>query len=127
MALAHARKIGWNVTKLICCDHRYTLQALLRVAANFIMGNRYYFYLKNTAKAITIKVFIIYFGTNSRIVAKFQPDRFRNGDENYADKNSKEITPTKPEPQLSCWLTGPQAASISEHRMLWKNQQQTAL
>ena len=42
-----------------------------------------------------MKVFIISFGTNPHIVAKFQTDRFRTFEENREEKN-KEITPSKP-------------------------------
>ena len=42
-----------------------------------------------------MKAIIISFGTNPRIVAKFQTDRFRTFDEKRAEKN-KEITARKP-------------------------------
>ena len=43
-----------------------------------------------------MKVFIISFMTNPRIVAKFQNDRFRTFDKNRAGKKNKEITLSKP-------------------------------
>ena len=43
-----------------------------------------------------MKFFIISFGTNPRIVAKFLTDRFRNGDENHAEKKIEEIMASKP-------------------------------
>jgi hypothetical protein len=42
-----------------------------------------------------MKLCIVSFGTNPRIVAKFQTDRFRIFDANRAEKN-KEITASKP-------------------------------
>ena len=42
-----------------------------------------------------MKLSIISFGSNSRIVAKFKTDRFRTFGENRAEKN-KEITASKP-------------------------------
>ena len=79
---------------------RARCKVLLRAAADFNMGNHYYggFWFiikKKTTKAIAMKLSIISFGPNSRIVAKFQTDPFRTFRENRAEKN-KEITPSKP-------------------------------
>lgn len=56
-------------------------------AASFIMGNPYYsIYFILIKNHDTMKVFIISFGTNPGIVAKFQTDRCITGDENWAGK-----------------------------------------
>jgi hypothetical protein len=44
-----------------------------------------------STKAITMNLPVGFFGTNSRIVAKFQTDRFRNFDANRAGKKSRGV------------------------------------
>ena len=50
----------------------------------------FWFLIKKTIKAIAMKLSIISFGPNSRIVAKFQTDRLRTFGENPRDKKNKE-------------------------------------
>ena len=61
-----------------------------------------------------MKVFIISFGTNPRIAAKFRTDRFRTFDENRAGKN-KDITANKPYTRRHCFATLDGAASIKKN------------
>ena len=62
---------------------------------NLYHGGFFIFNLKTT-KAITIKLSIISFGTNPRIAAKFQTDRFRNFGGYRAEKIYIENTASKP-------------------------------
>jgi len=58
----------------------HALQWEIPITAAFL-----FIYLRTT-KAITIKLSIISFGTNPRIAAKFQTDRFRHFGGNRAEK-----------------------------------------
>ena len=52
-----------------------------------------------------MKVFIISFGPNPRIVAKFQTHRFRTFEENRGEKKIKKPTLGKPYTQRRCYAT----------------------
>ena len=52
-----------------------------------------------------MKVFIISFGPNPRIVAKFQTHRFRTFGENRGEKKIKKPTRGKPYTQRRCYAT----------------------
>jgi len=69
-------------------------KVLLLQAANF-NGKSLIRRLNRTTNAITMKLSLFSFGTNSNIVTKFQTDRFGTFDKNRAEKN-KEITLSKP-------------------------------
>ena len=62
---------------------------------------------------MTMKVFIVSFGTNPRIVANFQTDRFRTYNDSRA---GKKITPLKPYTIAAATLLQADAAASINQR-----------
>ena len=61
--------------------------ALRRRCTGISLLRRFLIFNYKTTKAIAMKVFIISFGPNPRILAKLQTDRFRTFGENLLRKN----------------------------------------